>query len=152
MSFQSTLPRRERLLLSSEISAKILISIHAPAKGATRIRCSVCGVSTISIHAPAKGATPNRFRLSHRGTEFQSTLPRRERQGELKYFDPLNEISIHAPAKGATIMDLTAFELFSISIHAPAKGATYQTQHEQQYQKISIHAPAKGATSSGGAG
>ena len=36
----------------------ILISIHAPAKGATRGGWSSDGVLKISIHAPAKGATP----------------------------------------------------------------------------------------------
>ena len=37
-----------------------LISIHAPAKGATSI-ADYLGVSVgISIHAPAKGATPRR--------------------------------------------------------------------------------------------
>ena len=34
--FQSTLPRRERLFNADENRADILISIHAPAKGATR--------------------------------------------------------------------------------------------------------------------
>ena len=55
------------------------ISIHAPAKGATRkvIGCTV--IFGISIHAPAKGATKGLFISS------------------------LNiGISIHAPAKGAT--------------------------------------------------
>ena len=36
--FQSTLPRRERLICSSTRCAGINISIHAPAKGATRSR------------------------------------------------------------------------------------------------------------------
>ena len=44
MKFQSTLPRRERLLSNVEIKAAINISIHAPAKGATRIRRSTDGM------------------------------------------------------------------------------------------------------------
>ena len=36
---------------------KIEISIHAPAKGATRSCTSFRALSWISIHAPAKGAT-----------------------------------------------------------------------------------------------
>ena len=54
------------------------ISIHAPAKGATRLFPDLSGISVISIHAPAKGATsPNETSKSL--TLFQSTLPRRER-------------------------------------------------------------------------
>ena len=36
--------------------------------------------------------------------EFQSTLPRRERQTSANFPDPLDTISIHAPAKGATLV------------------------------------------------
>ncbi len=56
-----------------------LISIHAPAKGATICSAVLRGSARISIHAPAKGATAVRRPLL-----------------------PLLLISIHAPAKGAT--------------------------------------------------
>ena len=101
--FQSTLPRRERLLDFLFHREPAEISIHAPAKGATcktvllpsalqhfnprsregsdLVRLSLCyGCIGISIHAPAKGAT-----RAHRGQTNNTT------------------ISIHAPAKGATI-------------------------------------------------
>ena len=78
--FQSTLPRRERHnprrkahpdlfnfnprsregsdQTRSKWKLLIMISIHAPAKGAT-VHCPVgCVYCPISIHAPAKGATP----------------------------------------------------------------------------------------------
>ena len=55
-SFQSTLPRRERPQIRSYICIRQIISIHAPAQGATMRPC------------PAGVAT-----------RFQSTLPRRER-------------------------------------------------------------------------
>ena len=78
------------------------ISIHAPAKGATDaklefnpakvdfnprsregsdphlLRLHLCR-RTISIHAPAKGATVDNA-ICQLGYQFQSTLPRRERQ------------------------------------------------------------------------
>ena len=122
----------------------------------------------ISIHAPAKGAT-----LGHRdagararhfnprsreGSDlvpvsrtvifvpFQSTLPRRERQGRLRRPAYPATISIHAPAKGATIMALIGSGVIKISIHAPAKGATQFAAEAANVDKISIHAPAKGAT------
>ena len=55
--FQSTLPRRERLL-------------NIPQKTYS---------NGVSIHAPTKGATGNEIKNKHIW-EFQSTLPRRERQ------------------------------------------------------------------------
>ena len=61
----------------NRVSTKI--SIHAPAKGATRLFPDLSGISVISIHAPAKGAT-----------------------GVWCDFEYDTEISIHAPAKGAT--------------------------------------------------
>ena len=57
----------------------ILISIHAPTKGATESGEYDTGNMTISIHAPTKGATciaTNKIFMYL----FQSTLPRRERQ------------------------------------------------------------------------
>ena len=79
-----------------------MISIHAPAKGATISVRKSSQHQQISIHAPAKGAT---------------------------IFDCLSDgyddISIHAPAKGATAsFSALAFLSAIISIHAPAKGAT----------------------------
>ena len=55
--FQSTLPRRERRLPERCVQPCRIISIHAPAKGATESLVRVVGRNTISIHAPAKGAT-----------------------------------------------------------------------------------------------
>ena len=55
------------------------ISIHAPAKGATPLIKIFSVILVISIHAPAKGATKQRQGLKYI-LEFQSTLPRRERQ------------------------------------------------------------------------
>ena len=76
--FQSTLPRRERRFFQCLTLYCNIISIHAPAKGATYWYIWYTMFCYISIHAPAKGATrllqdPYNFRL------FQSTLPRGER-------------------------------------------------------------------------
>ena len=76
----------------------------------------------ISIHAPAKGATPQSCRKPVRSV-FQSTLPRRERRKGAKSA-PHRQISIHAPAKGATACRPYPRHSDGISIHAPAKGAT----------------------------
>ena len=77
------------------------ISIHAPARGATRRNIGHFTRAWISIHAPARGATCIRHALSD-VVIFQST-PLRE--GRLVMEQPivrLEAISIHAPARGAT--------------------------------------------------
>ena len=56
MTFQSTLPRRERRLVAAVVLNRV-ISIHAPAKGATHMPAPARARYRISIHAPAKGAT-----------------------------------------------------------------------------------------------
>jgi len=59
------------------------------------------GTCVVSIHAPARGATPTTS-MSITAPSFQSTLPRGERlYGK---FGQLIEVwvSIHAPARGAT--------------------------------------------------
>ena len=58
--FQSTLPRRERQRATITKHRIRRISIHAPAKGATRAGGDTSGGDAISIHAPAKGATSHR--------------------------------------------------------------------------------------------
>ena len=118
--FQSTHPRRVRRTKSYGMVIVDSVSIHAPAKGATRSR-QICHVRRscfnprtregcdkmsdaltedmlVSIHAPAKGATINR--VGSPCMSFQSTHPRRVRP---HYSDAWRHgVSIHAPAKGAT--------------------------------------------------
>ena len=99
--FQSTLPRRERHSTRTTTQRKRTISIHAPAKGATKTVKGKEVKHKISIHAPAKGATAKTGML-------QINIG----------------ISIHAPAKGATVQPVPHAPHRKISIHAPAKGAT----------------------------
>ncbi len=165
--FQSTLPRRERQLILV-ILKTLYISIHAPAKGATRgstcqsflsfyfnprsregsdfFRVMVWRSMTISIHAPAKGATVSSLRRSTGSVYFNP----RSREGSdavgvlIEIFK--SAISIHAPAKGATDYRIIEERYNYISIHAPAKGATGMSAEYTSLMDISIHAPAKGAT------
>ncbi len=104
----------------------------------------------ISIHAPARGATVGSGNAANGFKIFQSTLPRGERrrldfQSKREY-----PISIHAPARGATETWTMMVALTPrISIHAPARGATGAGNTGEYYIKISIHAPARGATACG---
>ena len=72
----------------------IIISIHAPARGATKYVNAKIYICIISIHAPARGATQCNEPGRHNRPEFQSTLPRGERHGSQNhgktpsYFNP----------------------------------------------------------------
>ena len=79
----------------------MIVSIHAPARGATPRARASCAGAWVSIHAPARGAT------------------RRKR-----YATGAVSVSIHAPARGATFKKRGEFRRTLVSIHAPARGAT----------------------------
>ena len=77
--FQSTLPRGERRSSHPCRIVNAIISIHAPARGATRCTRSSCADFPISIHAPARGATsilskihPMFLTISHNASSFSS--------------------------------------------------------------------------------
>ena len=83
--FQSTLPRRER---QKYIDCKLLsddISIHAPAKGATIFSPAVFIVKYFNPRS-REGSDRMRLHPLHTAFQFQSTLPRRERQHLLTSF------------------------------------------------------------------
>ena len=101
-----------------------IISIHAPARGATLTTFATRLYPCISIHAPARGAT---------GCQIHG------------FYNIL--ISIHAPARGATSDRSQTEKVGNISIHAPARGATDFRLEVESGHVISIHAPARGATS-----
>ena len=99
--FQSTLRRTERRKEWETLIAWVVISIHAPANGATKNVMFWVNDSRISIHAPANGATPYpSLQAGHH--LFQSTLRRTERLACLHDICVNTIISIHAPANGAT--------------------------------------------------
>ena len=122
----------------------------------------------ISIHAPARGATL----LDRKSIDFRQNFNPRSREGSdflLSVLIVQFRISIHAPARGATRVRLVCCRRLAISIHAPARGATAPAQTVKSYTVdfnprsregsdhtshnggifviISIHAPARGATS-----
>ena len=125
------------------------------------------GQNLISIHAPARGATPpslDSFRIVNR---FQSTPPRGGRPIPPKntahktYFNPRPREGGDSRGTPITFTTLyfnprpreggdnkcgdTATEQ-PISIHAPARGATGNWSLLAPPECISIHAPARGAT------
>ena len=165
--FQSTLPRRERPRSSNRNIYSNIISIHAPAKGATgrwagrlvqvqfqstlprrerlqhALTIPVTGV--ISIHAPAKGATP----CTERGISCIPHFNPRSREGSDMADSPMRRIAMNFNPRSREGSDKT-IEAHSrekrISIHAPVKGATRKARLLLLHHFISIHAPVKGAT------
>jgi len=144
--FQSTRPRGARLKERQfPITAKI-VSIHAPAWGATGDVFEAIGGVVVSIHAPAWGATWPHFARVRVHIEFQSTRPRGARLRLLKLLRWSKDVSIHAPAWGATRVPVASSLPLTVSIHAPAWGATAVMVMLDQQTYVSIHAPAWGAT------
>ena len=99
----------------------------------------------ISIYATAKAATKKLFN-SGRLTEFQSTLPRRQRHVLLGHCVMHMPISIYATAKAATQGAIEDELTFAISIYATAKAATSFHKARIKLVIISIYATAKAAT------
>ena len=107
VGFQSTRPRGARRRIDDRGVQSRVVSIHAPARGATSITDAVPFPAGVSIHAPARGATFCASSKNTRGIRFNP----RAREGR----DP---ISADWPATAAPV-----------SIHAPARGATRQCPH-----------------------
>ena len=120
--FQSTRPRGARLCRDRESVKMRRVSIHAPARGATR--------------RPGRQRSGVGFNPRARaGRDVSSPLARRSRS-----------VSIHAPARGATGVASCSQAAIAVSIHAPARGAT-DARGMSRISAVSIHAPARGATS-----
>ena len=144
-TFQSTLPREERLRAGSKsfsVAANFNPRSHERSDSAS-ISCSPYSTyfnprshersdrnwaltdseSIISIHAPTRGATLL-CEISNPLLAFQSTLPREERP--IEYLNAQSDvISIHAPTRGATFLSIPTQLCTQISIHAPTRGATF---------------------------
>ena len=101
-----------------------LVSIHAPARGATYDSSKDRDEANVSIHAPARGATLIKQRFQSVEGLFQSTPPRGGRLTDSQSGHSASHVSIHAPARGATILRQRAHLASYVSIHAPARGAT----------------------------
>ena len=124
--FQSTLPRRERLRSCYRRHSNLNFNPRSR-EGSDPAGVYELGGCVISIRAPAKGAT----RSTTTGTSwttFQSALPRRERhlnryQAEkANHFNPRSREGSDVTARAFLPAQL------AISIRAPAKGAT-QSRH-----------------------
>ena len=79
------------------------VSIHAPAEGATRRVFNRVWIDKVSIHAPAEGATVYASPLAKFFTRFNPrACGRRDKDNSFAVW--VVGVSIHAPAEGATDM------------------------------------------------
>ena len=103
----------------------VIISIHAPTRGATdgNLQCQL--INAISIHAPTRGATYLRLVLSLHLMYFNPRSHERSDNIVGNMTMPV-QISIHAPTRGATSATEDDIAAFAISIHAPTRGATHR--------------------------
>ena len=100
----------------------------------------------VSIHAPAWGATRRRLAVWERRSSFNPRA-RVGRDTLIRRTPRLSRcVSIHAPAWGATQHRPANFAPAGVSIHAPAWGATHAFSMKSTGIIVSIHAPAWGAT------
>ena len=144
----------------------MLVSIHAPTRGATRVICSMQPDCAFQSTRP-RGARRTPSATMRVQKLFQSTRPRGARPYRV-YRLLFLKVSIHAPTRGATPSHNNHRRAVGVSIHAPTRGATLcQSQHPhlQRFQStrprgarpdkrtralyndiVSIHAPTRGAT------
>ena len=147
----------------------MMVSIHAPARGATPVPEPVPEPEKVSIHAPARGATlgPSLGRCC---TGFRFNPRPREGGDHAAYQDgEYSNVSIHAPARGATcrgrgsprshccfnprpreggdlLGHLRNLQVLGFQSTPPARGATPGCWASRIIELVSIHAPARGAT------
>ena len=127
--FQSTRPRGARRYRAIEHDAHgARVSIHAPARGATRsMRLMQDAQTLVSIHAPARGATSRSACLCVTGVACFNPRARAGRDISSQTIADVSDgsVSIHAPARGATACESFGLHRrWRVSIHAPARGAT----------------------------
>ncbi len=148
----------------------LFISIHAPARGATKRYVVVHVPNVISIHAPARGATPARCRSESQGADFNP----RSRAGSdravrglthpLHYFNPRSRAGSDVflpPAlprrnafqstlpRGERHPDVEALRVameFQSTLPRGERHGLVRNLDTGPF--ISIHAPARGATCS----
>ena len=147
----------------------MVISIHAPARGATDIFC-IIRFGFIHFNPRSREGSDNIFDLIDLCADlFQSTLPRGERLAKRAVCYAIKKFQSTLP-RGERLFSVPRGRIcIVISLHAPARGATRYKQSvnradrhfnprsregsdlpfdDPQYTSynISIHAPARGAT------
>ena len=123
IKFQSTLPREERHGTSRINAYQILISIHAPTRGAT-----------------VSGSSPFGFRV------FQSTLPREERLPAIGINYHVEDFNPRSHERSDRIAEYPVLERLHFNPRSHERSDSSLSKSICYTLKISIHAPTRGAT------
>ena len=145
-SFQSTLPHGEQQPMKDNRVATAIVSIHAPAWGATLLMPLTMRQTPCFNPRSRMGSDRNDEPQRGQGTCFNPRSRMGSDPGQTFAPCPLYQVSIHAPAWGATKLNWYAIIYQRVSIHAPAWGATARRIRRPIRHYVSIHAPAWGAT------
>ncbi len=122
--FQSTLPHGERLCLKFIVTLPIVVSIHAPARGATNYITGLDFNSRCFNPRSRTGSDPG-IRTHYKSLPlFQSTLPHGERRGDERYRCRYYRFQSTLPHGERLASKLLSRYGYNVSIHAPARGAT----------------------------
>ena len=143
--FQSTHPRGVRQDGLVTLCPFLMVSIHAPTRGATSIILIVIIFKLFQSTHP-RGVRPILSICANIASKFQSTHPRGVRHDVYANFSDYYRVSIHAPTRGATPIESSSGKGKSVSIHAPTRGATCSGDFFTSCFDVSIHAPTRGAT------
>jgi len=123
-----------------------IVSIHAPARGATRLEGTGQGQGRVSIHAPARGATTDADADLLDEALFQST-PLREGRRSCGGISPgLRSFNPRPCARGDCGDPPLFLPLFGFQSTPLREGRPGAPGDRQQQALVSIHAPARGAT------
>ena len=123
LSFQSTLPRGERLVIKVLLCETTYFNPRSHEGSDTGCSGAQCHFE-ISIHAPTRGATRSMPVLILR-YKFQSTLPRGERPLGQIFFCFIQVFQSTLPRGERLFSRFFKVIASSISIHAPTRGATF---------------------------
>ena len=138
-------PARGATEQTGSMGRDISISIHAPARGATAdTEICTCGL-TISIHAPARGATKILLKVMSIYL-FQSTLPQgeRPRYSRGNQFWAIFQSTLPQGERRSEIKANLYRTVFQSTL--PQGERPLDSDGRWKYLSISIHAPARGAT------
>ena len=142
--FQSTRPRGARPGSLLSVKTQLMVSIHAPTRGATEL-CLRCVQFGLFQSTRPRGA---RHRAGVSASAHNCFNPRAHAGRDQAIMNAvlIEGVSIHAPTRGATPNPIQRQNKPRVSIHAPTRGATSGIGGVGQIGFVSIHAPTRGAT------
>ncbi len=147
MTFQSTRPRGARPEAVCGKLPSLVFQSTRPRGARPRYQPALRHLDLVSIHAPARGATGLIGMAGLALQVFQSTRPRGARPPTQGGQSNGLEVSIHAPARGATSSTVYRVAAFGFQSTRP-RGARRSRKLRAKGWFVSIHAPARGATPS----